>query len=390
MRKLIIYTGLFSEPERNAAGKRVYGNALVLESLGYDVLMLGKTQDKQYSGQKNYSPNIVFESYPDYGRIKYKGYFSYLKKIVDARKDELFCIIRYGSPGLSLYDYEVLKLANHNGIKVVADVVDWLSPDSGNIFFNTVKYIDTYLEKAVFNCKSDGVIAISSYLSKYYKKKLENVIIIPPLVPEYKANIVNNEVVHIIYAGLPFRMGKKVKDVHKIKDRLDIAVFAIAEIYKKGFHNFLFRIYGMTEEQYIVAFPNQVNLLHEVGTSIEFMGVRPMVEVQEELVKSDFSILLREKNRGTSAGFPTKVVESMSCGTPVITTKTSDLCKYIREGENGFFVELEDMNRLIEKLTYIISLDTSSVKRIKECCFSQRFFLPDSLKQEMEFFLHKL
>ena len=233
MRPLIIYTGNFAEPDNNAAGKRIFGNSLILESLGYDVLILGKTQDEHYSGRKQYTEHISFESYPNYGRIKYKGYVAYLKKVIEDQEVKPVCIIRYGAPGLSIYDNDILKLAHERGIKVIADVADWLSSDGGNIIFNAVKTLDTYIEKAVYNNKSDGVIAISSYLGQYYKKCVSNVVIIPPIAPEYKKNTAENKIVQIMYAGVPFRMGLKVKDVHKIKDRLDIAVEVLAEVYKR-------------------------------------------------------------------------------------------------------------------------------------------------------------
>ncbi len=389
MRKLIIYTGIFAEPENNAAGKRVYGNALILESLGYDVLMLGKTQDENYSGRKHYSGNISFESYPEYGRIKYKGYIAYLKKKIEEQVEKPVCIIRYGAPGLSVYDNEVLKLAHRMGLKVIADVVDWLSADGGNILFNTVKTYDNYMEKAVYNTKSDGVIAISSYLGNYYKKKVKNVVVIPPVVKEYRKNEARNNVIQIMYAGSPFRLGLKVKDVHKIKDRLDLAVVSLAKVYRKGLCNFKFKIYGITKEQYLLAFPEQVEILEEVGDAIEFFGRRPMDEIQDELTRSDFSILLREVTRGTTAGFPTKVVESMSCGTPMITTRTSDLENYIEDGKNGFFVEIEDREKLVEQLTRIISLNQGEVRRIKEICSSDEQFLPIAFKSNMESFMKK-
>lgn len=388
MRPLIIYTGNFAEPDNNAAGKRVYGNSLILESLGYDVRILGKTQDDHYAGAKQYTEHISFESYPEYGRVKYKGYVEYLRKTIDEQKVKPVCIVRYGAPGLSIYDNEVLKLAHSKGIKVVADVADWLSSDGGNIFFNAIKTWDTYLEKAIYNNKSDGVIAISSYLGKYYKQRVENVVIIPPIAPEYKENTAENDAVNIMYAGIPFRMGLKVKDVHKIKDRLDIAIAALAEIYKKGFTNFKFKIYGITKEQYLVAFPEQKELIDATGESIIFNGRRPMAEIQTELTRSDFSILLREVTRGTTAGFPTKVVEGMSCGTPMITTRTSDLSNYIENEKNGFFVEIKDKDKLIEQLTKIISMKPDEVRAIKDNCYKGEQFLPKAFKVQMNNFIN--
>lgn len=390
MRSLIIYTGNFAEPDNNAAGKRVYGNSLILESLGYDVLLLGKTQDEHYSGKKKYTDHISFESYPDYGRIKYKGYVAYLKKTIEEQKVKPACIIRYGAPGLSVYDNEVLKLAHEKGIKVVADVVDWLSSDGGNIIFNAVKNFDTYMEKAVYNNKSDGVIAISSYLGEYYKKRVKNVVVIPPIAPEYRENTAENEMVTIMYAGVPFRIGLKVKDVHKIKDRLDIAIEALAEVYKGGFTNFRFKIFGITKEQYLVTFPEQEDIINLTSDVIFFYGRRPMSEIQAELTKSDFSILLREVTRGTTAGFPTKVVESMSCGTPMITTKTSDLSNYIRNGENGFFVNIGNREELVNSLSRITSMSKKNIMNLKQICYADKAFLPIEFKTMFEIFFESV
>ena len=387
MRKLIIYTGVFAEPENNAAGKRVYGISLILESLGFDVLLVGKTQNPNYSGRKEYTDHISFESYPEYGRVKYKGYVAHLKKVIDEQKEKPVCIIRYGAPGLSIFDNEVLKLAHGMGINVIADVADWLSSDGGNIVFNVIKTLDTYLEKAVYNNKSDGVIAISSYLGSYYKKKVKNVVIIPPIAPEYKTNTAVNDVIQIMYAGVPFRMGLKVKDVHKIKDRLDVAISTLVEVYKRGFQNFKFKIYGITKEQYLVAFPKQEMILSEIGNAIEFFGRKPMAEIQYELTQSDFSILLREVTRGTTAGFPTKVVESMSCGTPMITTRTSDLSSYIEDGKNGFLVSIDDQGKLIEKLSEIINSKKEEIKILKDNCYKNQQFNPAAFKKQMKEFI---
>lgn len=388
MGKLIIYTGLFSEPETNAAGKRVYGNSLILESLGYDVLMLGKAQNENYFGRKQYTDHISFKSYPEYGRVKYKGYVSYLKETIEQQDEKPVCIIRYGAPGLSIFDNEVLKLAHEIGIKVIADVVDWLSADGGNVIFNVVKNYDNYMEKAVYNAKSDGVIAISSFLGNYYKKKVNNVVVIPPIVEDYRRNSAKNDTLQIVYAGSPFRVGLKVKNVHKIKDRLDIAIVALAEVYRRGFQNFKFKVYGITKGQYLIAFPNHEKILSEVGEAIIFYGRRPMAEIQDELIKSDFSILFREVTRGTNAGFPTKVVESMSCGTPMITTRTSDLGNYIENGKNGFFVEIEDMDKLVKQLTKVITMKSDEVRIIKDNCYKGEQFLPKSFKSQMSDFIN--
>ena len=52
-------------------------------------------------------------------------------------------------------------------------------------------------------------------------------------------------------------------------------------------------------------------------------------------------MLLRPNKRYANAGFPTKVGESMACATPVIANITSDLGKYILDGETGIICENE-------------------------------------------------
>lgn len=382
LRKLIIYTGNFDEPECSAAGKRVFGNALILESIGYEVLMIGKKQNGELNHRKQYTDHIAFESYPQYGQIRFNRYLDYLTKRIGSKKP--ICIIRYGSPATSLFDYFLIRLAHRQGIKVIADVVDWLAADGRNVAFNCIKTVDTFLEKAVFNSMSDGVIAISSYLEKYYTNKVDNVIIIPPVVSKYRSNVAQNQEIIVMYAGSPFRTGGKVKNIHKIKDRLDLAVTAFSELYKMGRINFQFRIFGITKEQYIQAFPDQKILLDSVNTSIEFFGKRPMNEIQNELSRADFSLLFREITRGTTAGFPTKVVESMSCGTPMITTKTSDLADYIDDGQNGFFVDINNNKHLLVQLQRIMSLSIDEKAKLKENCFKNQQFIYTLFRARMK------
>ena len=53
---------------------------------------------------------------------------------------------------------------------------------------------------------------------------------------------------------------------------------------------------------------------------------------------ADFMVLLREQTRKSNAGFPTKFSESFMSGTPVIANLTSDLGRYLMDGDTGFVV----------------------------------------------------
>lgn len=367
---VVLYVGNFDRPDKSAAGKRVFGIAKVLEALEYSVFLLGKEQF--FNETIKYSERIYFYSFPKFSMIKSSQYIQWMEEFLKEQEIQPEIVIRYGSPGLAIFDLKLNKWCKLNKIPIITDVVDWLYADSSDFLFNSIKTFDAYLEKAIFNKRSDGVITISSYLARVYKKN--RILIVPPLVEKYSCNTDNLELgkVNIVYAGSPFRKGMVVKNVHKIKDRLDIAVEVIFRISDEV--NVNFHIYGMTKTEYLTAFPKHKEILANAESGIIFHGIQPMNIVQECIYNSDFTILLREKNRATMAGFPTKVVESLSCGTPVITTNTSDLNKYIEDGENGFFVDINNIELFTDKLKTICLMDVNSRKKLKEKCMSNKCF----------------
>lgn len=366
--KIIIYLGNFTLNEINAAGKRVIGNSYIFSKLGYRVILIGKDKNPvKLVYPISCGDNIEYYSFSDYGYIV-SSYMADVRRII--RK--VGCpsiIIRYGSPGLAFFDKSLIRFCRKNDIKIFADVVDWLPATGNNFLFNTIKKIDTQLEKSLFNCQSDGVIAISSFLDKYYSERGCRTIVVPPLVSQYKKNNSCNKQVKVVYAGVPFRLGVRIKETQKVKDRLDICVEAISKISNK---NVIFDVFGITKEQYLVAYPMHKDVLERSLCSIVFHGRQNMKVVQKMINNADYTILLRDRNRATMAGFPTKVVESLSCGTPVITTDTSDLRNYITEGENGFFVDVYNRDSLIKKLEEILSFDSSRRKELKDNCYRRQ------------------
>ena len=76
----------------------------------------------------------------------------------------------------------------------------------------------------------------------------------------------------------------------------------------------------------------------------------------------------------TTAGFPTKLSESIACGTPVITNDTSDIKNYIRNGKNGFLLELESFDVLCNQLKEICSMSGASLEKMKSYCRQDNSF----------------
>lgn len=94
----------------------------------------------------------------------------------------------------------------------------------------------------------------------------------------------------------------------------------------------------------------------EIPSYVKCVGRVPQAEVPGYYKMYNFSVLLRENKRYAQAGFPTKLVESLASGVPVITNITSDIPKYVVDGENGFLLKNNSVQELLDCFKYILSL----------------------------------
>jgi glycosyltransferase involved in cell wall biosynthesis len=386
--KNAIYIGNFNFPLGNAAGKRVYANGKLLREIGTEIAYLGLNNEtplntpilstkEVYDGFEFYNlpnPRNLFE------RLRFlkirKEIFSFLDELRKTKKLDI--LIYYGSPVLSIVVNSIIKYCKKNKIIVISDCVDWLSVKTNNPFFDIFKCVDTNYRNILVNKKADGVIAISRYLAEYYKNAGCKTVIIPPLSPiKYSKDdfILNSaKKIKICYAGLPFRKGMEIKDPKTLKDRIDLTIDLFLHAKENGC-DFAFNIFGFTKEELITALPSYKKKIAELSENIMFHGSKPNEEVTKEVMSSDFTILIRDDKRETRAGFPTKVSESISCGTPVITTKTSDLEDYIIEGRNGFFLNIEPLENSKDEFLEIMKMDKKRIFEMKmECVESEVFY----------------
>ncbi len=382
MKNTILYIGNFSFPHGSAPGSRVLGNGYLLKELGFDVFFIG-TDVNLTSGQpleytKQFYDDFRYYNLPYPSGIK--DWLSYKKRfneVISLIEDEdLFAIIIYGSPTISLFGNLIRKWCNKNNIKFITDCVDWLSAGHGGFFIRFAKFIDTSYQKRFLNSKADGVIAVSSYLSNYYKNKGCKTVVIPPLVNiEYFKGLYKNnrisEVVNLIYVGLPFPVDGRIVKESSYKDRLDKVIDALYELRDL---EFVFNIYGLSKKQYLSVTQKHGRIINTLGEKIKFHGYVNNTDAIINISLADFTVLFRDVNRATTAGFPTKVVETISCGTPVITTNTSDLKKYIEVGKNGFIVNIDDKDKLLASMRKILLLDRNSISFMKKHCKESGLF----------------
>lgn len=382
--KQIVYVGSYNFPLGDAVAKRVFGIGKVLTSAGYRVSFIGEnaevengtiSEDRQYEGFRYcllHKPTSSKEHYQYRGDIKCVE--KKLKKW--AVEGEIAAVFFCGTK-CALFADRLVKMCKKMNIPTIADSMDWLEIHTGNILFDLIKQADITYELCHVNKKADGVLAISRYLSDYYSKRGMNTVVIPPVSP-YERTAVNtrvNEKVTLVYAGIPCRLGKPLKNRSDAKDRLDIAIDLAYEAFLAGC-SFIFRIYGLTKEQYCVVFPEQQRIIRDLVAAgiVEFMGYAKENIVRAAVREADFTVLLREKNRTSEAGFPTKISESITLGSPVITTDTSDVGLYLKEGIDGFFLDIGDLHAAKNKFVEILQQESEKIINIKQNVIRNKAF----------------
>lgn len=333
-KRTILYIGGFVLPDKNAAAQRVIANAKAMRALGYDVQFLSalKNGDAEEAGWKTYYgfPCCV---YP------YEGNFDYLitaKTVLHfIREQKPSAVIAYNYPGAALT--RILQYCHTHNIRCFADATEWYQT-SRNIIFRIIKNTDTYIRMQKAHFRMDGVIAISDYLYQYYKDKVPNTVKIPPLVDMQEEKWTNadapgNGCVTFIYCGSP----------SGLKERLDVIVQGIDAL--SGNRNVLLNIVGITKEQFTQIYPN----VSALPDCVHFLGRVSHTEAIQKVQEASWSIIIRDNNLVVKAGFPTKLVESISCGTPVIVNRFSNVCEYL-DGTNSIVIDdTEKIGEALEK-----------------------------------------
>lgn len=328
MNRLILYVGGFQLPESNAAAQRVVGIAKGLRDIGYNVIFLNSLKNTGNSGvvEKEY---FGFKCY-EYGRERNVDYLISAKTTLGfVEKLHPDAIIAYNYPAIALN--QIRKYCKANRIKCYADVTEWYNAAGKNVIVRLIKGFDTTYRMKVVQNKLDGIIAISRYLYDYYKD-YTNTVLIPPTVDItdgkwHTGSKKHREYVSFAYAGVPYAS----------KERLDLIVSAVGEVAKKVAVRL--NIVGITKEQFEALYAWKGPL----PESVVFWGRVEHQKALEIVEESDWSIILRDNSRLVRAGFPTKLVESISCGTPVIANRFSNVFDYLTEKNSICVEDMDDI-----------------------------------------------
>lgn len=351
----VLYIGGFELPDKNAAAQRVIANSKILRDLGCKVVLVGLSKnpcgfDSPFTYQGFECINL---KYPE----SLKEWFSHIccidKNITLIKKLKPNLIIAYNYPAVALK--RLLRYAKINNIKIIGDCTEWYQPQ-GSCFFRIIKGADVFYRMRYVHAQLDGIIVISEYLLKYYQNHSCKVLLLPPLVDKQdikwelarknalKSVDTNN--IKLLYAGSP-GLGNK--------DRLDLIIQVLQKIEQNNSIPLEFNVIGISEQEYKKIYNMECSSI--VPSFVHFVGRISHEEVLTFLQMSHFQIFVRENNLANTAGFPTKFVESISSKVLVLTNYSSDLHKYLIEGQNGFVLDISTVEQFYK--TLLSALDKS-------------------------------
>ena len=173
------------------------------------------------------------------------------------------------------------------------------------------------------------------------------------------------------------------------KDKVGLVVDAFSKFCLESKVVSKLRIVGITKKEYIRMF-NHKGVNSSVECKIKFLGRVSHVQSIKELSNSNFSIFFRDSTRKNNAGFPTKFVESISSGTPVITNNTSDLSEYMSKSQFGFMLEDNDIKTIVANLNYISKIGSDKIFGMKDACYKSDLFHYEKYVKRFKFFISQV
>ncbi len=363
MDKKILYIGGFILPDGNAAAQRVIANAKLFTALGYDVKLVGLSENDFDRPFKYEGLDCINLQYPK-GTLNWFRYLlsinSYLKIIKEYNPR---FVIAYNHPAIALK--KLLDYGRKTNIKILSDCTEWYV-GKGNFIHKLIKNIDTKYRMQYVHTELDGIIVISKFLERYYKEKgVNNILLLPPLVdkdnPKWAIAVkqkTQHNGIKLFYAGTGSR-----------KDRLDLIMAGIDNVIKETGKAIELDVYGSSKERLLQNYPEIAN----IPSFVRLHGRVSHQEVLNALANHDFQIFLRDESISNMAGFPTKFVESVSSGVLVLTNDTSDIKSYIEELGNGFIIDISSKQKLLETLNQALNTEKDELENRKKNINRNRF-----------------
>jgi hypothetical protein len=268
----IVYVGSFRFPDGDAAATRVRGIGKALREAGFGVLFAGvekrgRPEDLQPDGRFCYD-GFSYLPEQDLGdtrvaRLKraWLTHFagsSTIRRLCSMDLSRTRAIIAYNTFSLLLWRLEAF--CRRRRITLIADCTEWYDPwhRLGGLLGWESELRMRWLQPRI-----GRVIAISSFLERYYRARGCSVLRVPPLVDmDERVNVQveqttrEDNVLRLVYAGIPAK-----------KDLLGNALLALRDLRASDLPVVL-DLVGPSRESLVSCVGGNSRLLHELGSFV--------------------------------------------------------------------------------------------------------------------------
>ncbi len=379
----IVYIGQFIPPTGNAVAQRVLANAKLLQSIGYEVVLIGFHRDVKELKQLE---NTIFPTYVvPYPKtmktwikrcISIKEYLSVIDSLSNV-KIVITCDLQ------SIAQAKLRKALKKRKIKYVEDTMEWIRHSRKRNLRTFIKDVDTHFRMAKQHIKTKNIICISQYLYNYYISKGCNCVKIPVLIDyeDEKWDVAEeyqpNEIKTLIYAGDAGSIG--------YKERLDKVVQCACNLFQTG-KKFRIELIGVSKEDFVKQCPEIAgnNFFDEI---VVFYGRQTHEFCLQKISKADASIIIRENSLEMQAGFPTKLSESLRLGVPPLITNIGDFDEYITDQKDCFLLKDTEEVTIENALLKLYEMDNEELKKMHENCKTSHAFDFLLYQEKMQSFL---
>lgn len=343
----VLFSGWFAFPEGSAGAQYVYGLGKALRAGGHTAGFLvdgsaGRDQDRVADGTYEFDG---FPYYPLGVRSKprrFQRIFPSMCGPLDLTLAWLKSQDLSGVRHIFTYSGSCGDLINlrafcrSRGISLTNIVVEWYSlmqyegwPASKLIQV----MFDCELQRRVVNRLIGNLVCISRYLHQHYCRRGCLSLLVPHLLdmndakwPKPTGPRDDMPGIKLVFAGSGCR-----------QDLVRNAILGLALLADKS-RAVKLTFCGPTCDVVTRLLGRSRWVLDRLHGQLSFRGMLPHREALAEVARADFSILLRPEIRCTRAGFPTKLGESLACGTPILGNLTGDVGLYVSDGVEGIVV----------------------------------------------------
>jgi glycosyltransferase involved in cell wall biosynthesis len=350
----VILGDSFSFPEGNAATNRVYAyvKGFVENNIGAYVVCFGNEYQENNTGIiekiKYFHPlnqTVRNKKFIKRNYFKIKKYYTTLKLIRKINKeDKIEVIICYTTEMVThVFTWLLTKIIN---ARLVIERSENPLRYYRNGFFNLLwGNIRIGLE----NMTLDGILVITCDLFDFYEKRLKNtsrILLVPSTVDTTrfarpKTN--NPEFPYVAYFGA----------INFERDNVDLLINAFSIVHKKNdnVHLVLGGMYNDAEKNQVLELFRSC----QIESKAHLLGYLSRNEVVRYLVNARLLVLVRRNDPDTNSSFPSKLVEFLCTGNPVIAVSVGEISKFLTDGDNAFLVKSADIEGLAQKIDYVLN-----------------------------------